>query len=326
MCLPMVTALRKHDPGARISWLCGEALAPLVELMGNIEVIRVRDEQLLNGSMLERTLELTRLWRKLLGRPFELVLSCYMDSRARLITLTTLAKERRKISPRRHGWWAVAGRYQGDEYLRLVTAVDGPDMESAELPVFKVGLSSRMHELLAPTGKPFIAIAPGGGKNVLVEEPLRRWPLASYRLLAESLLKRGYGVVVTGGVADRWVSEGFSGLKVANLVGQTSLMDLLAVYGASNGLITHDSGPLHLGMLTEAPTVALFGPTMPREKVPGGLWGKPVTVLWGGANLPCRPCFDGKSYAACNDNKCIKQISVPQVIAALEKLVNFAGR
>ncbi|MGH7838029.1 MAG: glycosyltransferase family 9 protein, partial [Candidatus Binataceae bacterium] len=110
--------------------------------------------------------------------------------------------------------------------------------------------------------------------------------------------------------------------NVLDLVGQTSLLDLLAIYGVSDGVITHDSGPLHLAILARAPTVALFGPTLPNHFVPKGM---PVTVLWGGDDLACRPCFDGKAYAPCRDNRCIKQISVAQVVAALEKLVNFEG-
>jgi ADP-heptose:LPS heptosyltransferase len=322
MCLPIVTALRRRDPEVRISWLCGEALAPLVELMGDIEVIRVNEGKLMSGSVLDKSFEVMRLWRRFFGRSFDLIITGYMGFWSRLLTLTTIAKERRKCAPRTEGWWAVAGRYQGDEYLRLVTKGDGPTMEPAELPTFRIPLSDQMRALLGDSRKPLVAIAPGGAKNVLVESPLRRWPLGFYRLLAESLLERGYEVVVTGGPADSWVSQGFAGLDLINVVGQTSLIDLLAVYGASAGVVTHDSGPLHMAMLAGTPTVALFGPTMPRHFVPKG---KPVTVLWGGKDLPCRPCYDGKRYAPCSDNLCMKQISVAEVVKALEDIVDLHG-
>src|SRR5262249_23063517 len=109
---------------------------------------------------------------------------------------------------------------------------------------------------------------------------------------------------------------------VFDLVGKTSLAELLAIYGVSNAVITHDSGPLHLASLSGAPTVALFGPTVPLEKVRPA---KHVRVLWGGEDLPCRPCYDGKRYASCADNQCLKQISVAQVITALQQLLD-AGR
>jgi heptosyltransferase II len=318
MCLPMVTALRKRDPSVQISWLCGKPLAPLIGLMEDIDVIPVDDAKLLNGSIFEKCIELSKLWRKLFGRYFDLIICGYLDSRARLLTLTAISKERRSCARQKGGWWAVAGRYQGDEYLRLVTKLDGPEMEPAELPTFRIPLSDRIRGLLGDTRKPLIAVAPGGAKNTRVESPLRRWPLSSYRSLAESLLPKGYSVVVTGGPADDWVSEGFRGLEVTDLVGQTSLTDLIALYGVSAGVVTHDSGPLHLALLARTPTVALFGPTIPQEKVLPYKW---VRILWGGENLACRPCYDGKTYAPCTDNQCMRQISVGQVVDALENVI-----
>jgi heptosyltransferase II len=323
MCLPIVTALRRRDPNTQISWLCGEALTPLIELMGDIEVIGVKDRMLLNGTLFERTLEMARLWRVLFGRPFDLIINGYMDFRSRLLTLTTLSKERTKCAPRRDGWWAVAGRYQGHEYLRMVTKIDGPEMESVELPTFRIALSDRMHDLLGSAKKRFIAIAPGGAKNVAVESPLRRWPLGLYRSLAEALLKKGYDVLLTGGPDDDWILESFKNINVVNLVGKTSLIDLLAVYGASTAVVTHDSGPLHLALLAGARTIGLFGPTIPQEKI---IRNDLVRTIWGGEKLPCRPCYDGKHYAPCSDNLCMKDISVAEVIKALEEIVELPVR
>jgi heptosyltransferase II len=320
MCLPIVSALRQRDQNARISWLCSESLAPLVELLGDIEIIRVRERTILGGSALDKGRETIRLWRQLFGRSFDLIISGYMDSRARLLTLTAIGKERRKCAPRKDGWWAIAGRYQADEYLRMMTRIDGPEMKGAELPVFRIPLSDRMRSLLGDRLKPFIALAPGGAKNALVESPLRRWPLDSYRSLAQSLLLRGYDVIITGGPNDDWVSKTFSGLGTKDLVGKTSLIELLALYGASAGMVTHDSGPLHLAFLARTPTVALFGPTMPQEKV---FSYERSRIIWGGKNLPCRPCYDGKTYANCTNNRCMEEISVAAVVEAIEDIVDW---
>ena len=137
MALPMVTALRKRDPNARITWLCGEAAAPIVELMGDIEVIAVKDAKLFGGSFGERFAEMAKVWVRLLGRRFDLILTAYADPRYRLLTLTARGKERRKTNRGRGRWWAIAGRYQADEYVRLATNVDGPRAERAELPVIR---------------------------------------------------------------------------------------------------------------------------------------------------------------------------------------------
>jgi heptosyltransferase-2 len=99
-------------------------------------------------------------------------------------------------------------------------------------------------------------------------------------------------------------------MKIIDLVGKTSLLELIALYGACQLVITHDSGPMHMATLAAVPVLALFGPTNPIEKVPSEM---PVRVLWGGCNLACRPCYDGKEYANCRDNACMKDITVEAV-------------
>jgi heptosyltransferase-2 len=90
-------------------------------------------------------------------------------------------------------------------------------------------------------------------------------------------------------------------------------VDLLGIYARADLVITNDSGPLHLAELAGARVIALFGPTNPSEKV---LRDGRTTALWGGERLPCRPCYDGKSYAACKDNVCMKAIPVDEVYQA----------
>jgi heptosyltransferase II len=46
-----------------------------------------------------------------------------------------------------------------------------------------------------------------------------------------------------------------------------------------------------------------------------------LRVLWGGEDLACRPCYDGREFAACADNRCMKGISPAQVLAAAEEIL-----
>jgi lipopolysaccharide heptosyltransferase II len=318
MALPMVTALRKRYPNARITWLCGETTAPIIRLMRGVEVIAVNEANLFHGSPAERIAEMAKAWVRLLGRRFDLILTAYADPRYRLVTLTARSKERRKTNRGKGRWWAVAGRYQADEYVRLATNVDGPKAERAELPVIRPPLTEKLRSLTHGTAQGLVAIAPGGAKNTSVDSPLRRWPIESYRRLAAELLRRGFRVAITGAPSDAWARPNFEGLPVIDLIGRTSLVDLLALYGACAGVVTHDSGPLHIAILADACTVALFGPTIPQEKVPSR---ERIRVLWGGEALPCCPCWDGKLYAPCTENVCLQQISVDMVIDALDELI-----
>ena len=103
----------------------------------------------------------------------------------------------------------------------------------------------------------------------------------------------------------------FKGLPVRDLIGSLELPETLRLLARASLVISHDTGPVHLARLVRAPILALFGPTAPRQML-----GDPegVTVLWGGAALACRPCYDGRDFAACANNLCMQEITVERVL------------
>jgi heptosyltransferase-2 len=161
-----------------------------------------------------------------------------------------------------------------------------------------------------------VALVPGGTRNVLREGVLRRWPVASYRALAERLVRDGVDVVLVGDGHDQWVTPEFAGVRVRNEIGRHSITGTLGVLRACRLVVSHDTGPLHLARLVRTPAVALFGPTSPRSMVGDA---PDVTWLWGGAHLACRPCYDGREFARCENNLCMQSISVDEVHAAVQR-------
>lgn len=322
MALTMLPAIEKHYPQARVTWLTAKQTAPLVQATGKVhQVIAVDEEPLLAGNRAQKIEAMLRLWIDLAGRRFDLIVTAHPDPRYRWLTRPLAAAERRGFS-RRQGQrpFPVPGRYHGDEYARLITGEEGPAQVPSVLPSVPVGLSETVRAALATLPVPVVALAPGGAKNILSDVPLKRWPLSHYAELARRLLAQGCGVVLTGAASDLWVQEGFAGLDVLNLIGKTSVMDLVGLYAACDAVVTHDSGPLHLARLAGAPLVALFGPTAPAEFI------RPdarTVVLWGGAHLPCRPCYDGRRYADCHDNVCMQSVTPGQVEA---EVMQLAGR
>src|SRR5271163_4541575 len=78
MALPMVTALRAQHPGCRIAWLCGESTRPLLACVDAVDELIVVDERaLLAGSRAARVAATVALWRRLVGRRFDLVLTAH---------------------------------------------------------------------------------------------------------------------------------------------------------------------------------------------------------------------------------------------------------
>jgi ADP-heptose:LPS heptosyltransferase len=64
--------------------------------------------------------------------------------------------------------------------------------------------------------------------------------------------------------------------------------------------------------------LALFGPTNPAEFVRDPTR---IRVIWGGANLVCRPCYDKRHFAPCGDNRCMKEITVQETVRAVEEMM-----
>ncbi len=320
MALPMIDAIREKDSNARISWLCGETVLPLLKALGTIdEIIAIDEKKLLTGSLLERLSSLTSVWKQLSGHSFDLIVTGHSDPRYRLLSLTATAKERRSFVRGNKRSWPVPGRQHADEYIRLVTNIDGPEAGHGRLPKLSAPLPDNLKAAVNNGGHPVVALSPGGAKNVLRDDAVRRWPLENYVALASILRKEGIKVIITGASSDQWILSSFSRIDVIDLVGRTSIADMVALFGACDLVISNDSSPLHLAALAGTHVLALFGPTNPHEKVPSD---NRVKTLWGGENLACRPCYDGKTYATCANNICMQEISVDEVYKVVGEILH----
>jgi heptosyltransferase-2 len=326
MALSMLPAIRAAHPDAHVTWVVGKTSRPILELVSGIsEVIVVDDHALLRGGMAKRLAEVLKLWLRVGARSFDIIATGHADWRYRMLTALSFCGSRRSFAIRGRAG-PIPARYHGNEYVRLVTGRDGPESESARLPALARPLPPAP---MPGKGGGVVVLAPGGARNILRDDPLRRWPLASYAALARMLTEEGYTVVLVGGAGDIDVKEAFSDMAVVDLIGKTSLPELAAVLSSGTIVVTHDSLPLHLGLLVGASVIALFGPTMPGEKVPlpdsvDASEGR-VRVIWGGAHLACRPCYDGRNFHDCSSNECMRGISPKMVLALVRQMIE-SGR
>jgi heptosyltransferase II len=315
LATPLLNRIRAEHPDAHVTWLCGTGSEQLVRLFPGVDEVVVVDEQrLFRGNVVQRAGQIVRAWSKLATHSFDHVLMLHPDPRYRVLTLPVRA---RRLTAAHHRPSAAANpipaRFRGDENARLL---DGPVSRG---PIAKrFAMLDLRAKLPAATrrGRLQVALVPGGARNVLAEAALKRWPVASYRRLAEGLIESGCEVILVGGPTDRVYSKEFAGLPVCDTIGTTSLLETLQLLRDANLVVTHDTGPLHLARLVRAPTIAIFGPTDPAQFVGDD---ENVTVIWGGADLACRPCYDGKHFARCSDNICINRIEVAHVLAAAQK-------
>ncbi|MBI4972066.1 MAG: lipopolysaccharide heptosyltransferase II [Candidatus Omnitrophica bacterium] len=148
--------------------------------------------------------------------------------------------------------------------------------------------------------------------------PTKRWPIESFILLADQLKRKFQArIVLVGSAQDRSLARTFLSKHregVIDLVGKTSLGELVAVMKYLRALVTPDSAPLHVATAAAVPVVALFGPTNPGRHLPPGA---KVEMHW--KQIECAPCYSGECK---NSDRvaCMKQISVNEVLMSIERM------
>ncbi len=327
MASTLARRIRDRHQDALITWLCSTTVAPLVEQFADVDdIITVNERQLLRGGTLARLGVLLPLWKTLIARRFTRVFLLHVDRRYRLVLAPVFGATITAQSPRdAHGVMnPVVGRYFGDEYARLLDGLAHVGPIAGHYPLGRLRPLPRLPAFttqVADDRKVRIALVPGGGRNVMRESAVRRWPVSHYASVAQSLIADGCEVLLVGDANDEWVKPDFAGMPVVDCIGKTTLPETLALFADCDLVISHDTGPMHLAKLAGAPVVALFGPTMPAQFIVEDAMTK---VIWGGADLACRPCYDGREFAACSNNICMSGISPEAVLATARSVLATA--
>lgn len=134
---------------------------------------------------------------------------------------------------------------------------------------------------------PVFVLAPGAEYG-----PAKRWPTRHFAALAHAISDEWpeAEIVLLGAAKERPLATeilALSGLPLRNLCGETTLPDALALVAGAAGVVSNDSGLMHVAAAYGRPQVALFGSSDPRHTPPRS---SRAAVLW--LALPCSPCFE----------------------------------
>jgi heptosyltransferase-2 len=336
MAVPALRAVRRAFAGATLVAAAPRALADLLALVPEVDEV----VPLAGGSS----------WALIGGHHPDVGALAASRVDAGLLLTNSFASAlalRRAGVPERWGYGTKSRRVlltrsvarakpQGDErhhaayYTRLVSALGaepGPhDSHRIEAPG---PIRERGRDLLErhgwQEGGVTVAMAPGAAYG-----GAKRWPPAHVADVVRTLTaSAGVRVVLVGATADR-----DSGIAVeralaktsgggspgppalVNLIGQTTLVELVGVLSACAALVSNDSGAMHLASALGLPVVAVFGPTREAETRPLG----PHALLT--ADVFCRPCM----LRDCPiDHRCMRRIAPRRAVEALAALVPLPG-
>ena len=222
-------------------------------------------------------------------------------------------------------WWMLTqavppprGRVHHVEYYLALARGLGFDTAST-VPRMSPSKSSveRAAALLEQAGVPatarLIGFAPGAAYG-----HAKRWPPDRVARVAADVASRGFVPVLVGSAADRGTGRAIEsalppGTRVVNLIGRTTLPQLVGVVARCAAFVSNDSGAMHIAAALGVPLTAIFGPTDERVTSPSG--GGPVDVLL--RPVFCRPCMLRECPI---DHRCMTRVRVEDVLGSIGRV------
>lgn len=163
--------------------------------------------------------------------------------------------------------------YQCPEWLRR-RAYDRI-LEKKEKNVHKIRYyAETWSELAGVRFEPKVASLPVGNHPGLPEKyavvypsasiPVKRWPVERYASVTKRIQQEtGYTIVCCGTEADREITDTFiallDGIRVVNMLGQTSVLQLIEIIGHAELVLTNDTSIYHIAVATGRKTCVVSG-------------------------------------------------------------------
>ena len=149
--------------------------------------------------------------------------------------------------------------------------------------------------------------------------PAKCWPAARYAELAQTLFERdGLPVLLLGSAKEAALCGQIAAAAPRAcrvLAGQTALIDAMALIAAARGVVSNDSGLMHVAAAFGVPQAAVFGSTSPEHTPP---LNRRARVLWlkEELQLDCAPCFARECRFG--HTRCLTEVSAVRVAQALD--------
>jgi len=326
---PMVRALRRTYPDARISWFGESHTVGLIEHHPEFhEVFSWKREHWKALARKWRWATLARevlgLIKGLRGQKFDLAIDMQGLLRSGLMVLLSGARTRIVLRPKEGSHlfadhiidrnrdqgnpWEICSHYR---YLAQKLGLDTEDF--------------RMEVPLTPEDRAFAdqiiqENGLGSGYSVAIPYTTRpqkhwfedRWATLMDRLKADL----GLPTVILGGPTDveadgRIRSQTAS--EPVSLVGETTLRQAAAIIERATLVVGVDTGLTHIGIAFDRPTIGIYGSNIPYTETFTDQTR--VLIHW----LECVPC---KGHPTCDgDFTCLRLITVDEVLGAAREIV-----
>lgn len=344
LAYPLLKRAKEECPGVELFFVTFEKNRGIFELFGNI----VEDDNILTireDSIWVFISDTFNIVRKMVKERADITFDLELFSRFTAI-LTFLSRADKKIGFYNY---TFEGLYRGNflthriqynpllhiskSYLSLWQTVnqekkDSPEMreriEDKDIALPKAHVPSEATKQIEYKLKEFgiarenklFLLNPGEGTL-----PLREWPLENFVVLSKRLLEDANNYIILVGTKSGFkkaelLCADVRNRRCLNLVGRTSLPELLALFNIADALVCNDCGLSHLAPLASTKKFIIFGPETPNVFGP---LGEDKWIIY--SELPCSPCLSAFNNrdSACKDNICLKIIEPDDVYKLIQR-------
>ena len=329
--LPALNALRQAFADARITWLVEEAAAALIEGHPALDRVLVcRRKSWIRDWKAGRRKAVVAEAADFVARLRDTVYDVVLDFQALLkgAVWIALCRGKRKIGFDRgmehmeHSYWFLNERIPPismDVHAleRNLVMLEPLGIRNVQDVVYRLPITADHRNQAKRLLQPLFGTGPIVCINPVAKWETKLWTAQGFAAVADRLVAEvGAAVVFTGAKEDRNAIDAIRSRMSRNSLdvsGKTDLMTLAAIYEIADGVISTDTGPMHLAAAVETPVVALFGPTAPWRTGPYGNRHRVIRL-----GTPCSPCF----RRSCEKPVCMQDIDAESVFQAVLDTLN----
>jgi len=332
--LPVLDGLRRRYPTAQIDWLIGSSFASLLEghplIDDLVEFDRRRFGRLWRSPA--AAIAFVRFLRRLRRRRYDLIIDLQGLFRTGFMAYASGAgtrigfRDARECAPRFYTHHLPGGSgdvHAVDRYLQVGDLLGfAPAPVRFVLPLTETDRAEAAALLRNRANVPdkrIVAVAPGARWDT------KCWLPERYAAMIDGFHDSGDDVscVLLGGPDETGrCAEVAAGCRTAplDLAGKTNLRQLAALIERADLVVCQDSATAHIATAMNRPLVCITGPTNPLRTGP---YRRLSDVVW--LEPECAPCYLRRLPQCPHDHRCMRDLTVEQVLAAARQALNVPG-
>lgn len=331
LCTPLIKSLKMNHPGAKVSLLTFAGPGALAEIFPEFdEVISLRAQNLL-GFLHSILQALPKLWQNRYDLLINLeYFTCFP------VLMSVLIPSRYKLAfEGRYPWRRfffdefvsyACKPHVADKFLEFAKICGrGSEDSTYSRPTITVRDHEKVEGLLAEAGvDPDTHYLVAVNVNRAQASPFSAWPEEYFVEAIDWLTGQPEVYVILIGSQEqepevqRYVARGAHPDRLCNWAGKLNFGELCALLKCCKVLVGNHSGPLHLAVCLDLPSVSFCGPESSAEWGPKG---PRHTVLE--THMHCSPCVNVYNHkdARCQygTNLCLQRILPKEVIRVLDR-------